>query len=230
MKFRYVIASLVLALAIQNLDAQIKTYELKKGQAFDILLFNTIPESKETLDRYFKTAIPVGVEYGYMPQKGFKVTENPLQGNYWPKTVIIGLWSDFRKREDFVTEISNHVPDFHEMRRAIWSSFFLTYWEVKEDQTILVDSERFNVLTAYWEEDPELFKKFIEGWKKEVNQTEGSILLELTDGHSPMGYYYNPEYLSITSWESKESFEAFYEKNLKMNHDGVKHVNQFIIE
>lgn len=222
--------TLVLILTLQSAMAQVKTYDLKKGQAFDVLLFNTIPESKETLNRYFKYAIPVAQKYGYIPQKGFKVIQSPTQGNYWPGTVIIGQWSDFSKRREFVTEITKEVPDFHEMRRAIWSTFFLTYWEVKEDKTVRMDSEKFNVFTAYWEDDSEGFKKFIENWKKRVNQTEGEILLELTDGNSPVGYYYNPEYLSISSWDNREAFEAFYEKNLKMDHTGVKHVNQFIIE
>ena len=229
MKIRYVLMSIIL-FTFLNGKAQTKTYELKKGQSFDILLFNTIPESKEALNKYFQSAIPVAQKYGYMPQKGFNVTENPTQGNYWPKTVIVGLWRDYSKREDFITEITDEVPDFHEMRRRIWSSFFLTYWEVKEDKTIEVSSDRFNVLTAYWEEDAKSFEKFKQRWKSDAKQSGGKLVLELEDGKSPVGYYYNPDHLTITSWESKEAFEAFYEKNLEMNHSGVKHVNQFIIE
>ncbi|MEO1253950.1 MAG: hypothetical protein AAFY41_03555 [Bacteroidota bacterium] len=229
MKFRYALMSMVVLLAIQNGNAQTKTYELKKGQAFDLLFINTIPESKETLDTYFKTAIPVGQAYGYMPQKGFKVAEN-LQGNYKPSTMIVGLWSDYAKREDFITDVTNEVPDFHEMRRAIWSSFFLTYWEVKEDKTIVIDDDRFHVLTAYWEADAKSFKKFKQLWINEATESGGEIMLEMEEGKSPVGYYHNPNHLTITSWESREAFNSFYEKNLAMDHEGVKHVNQLIIE
>ncbi|MEM7298868.1 MAG: hypothetical protein AAF391_11450 [Bacteroidota bacterium] len=229
MKIRYFLL-IAFAVAFVNGIAQTKEYALKKGQSFDILLFNTIPNTKSTLDRYFKSAIPVAQKYGYMPQKGFKVSLNPLQGNYWPKTVIIGLWSDYAKREDFITEITNEVPKFHEMRRTIWSSFFLTYWEVKQDQKVEVNTERFNVMTAYWEEDSEAFKQFKRYWKHTAKRAGGEIILELEEGKSPVGYYYNPDHLTITSWESQEAFEEFYEKNLEMDHAGVKHVNQFIIE
>ncbi len=213
-----------------NGKAQTKTYEFKKGQSFDIILFNKLPEVEGTIEKYIKSAIPVAQKYGFMHQKGFKVTRMATQGNYRPETVVVGLWTDFNKREEFITDITNEVPDFHEMRRSIWSSFFLTYWEVTEDKTVEVDSERFNVMTAYWEEDAKSFEKFKQGWKDNAKRSGGKIVLELEEGKSPVGYYYNPDHLTITSWESKESFEEFYKTNLEMNHTGVKHVNQFIIE
>ncbi|MEP1095797.1 MAG: hypothetical protein ABJG78_11850 [Cyclobacteriaceae bacterium] len=225
---------LLITLCLLSLSMQaqgdIKSYSLKKGQAFDILLFNTNPEAKETLGRYFKSAIPVAVKNGYMPQKGFKVDQPPLQGNYWPRTVIIGLWEDFDKREQFALSITDEVPDFHEMRREIWTSFNLTYWEVQQDYSFEVNPEKFNVLTAYWSSDDTTFPKFRKEWLKQVEKFGGNKLIGFFKGSSPFGYEYNPDHLTITEWESKEAFDRFQQKNLEMNHEGVKHVNQFIIQ
>ncbi len=225
---------LLLALSIFSFGTQaqseVKSYSIKKGQAFDILLFNTNAEAKETLDRYFKSAIPVAMKNGYMPQKGFKVEQPPLQGNYWPQTVIIGLWEDFDKREQFVVDITKEVPDFHEMRREIWTTFNLTYWEVRQDYSFDVDGAKFNVVTAYWGSDDLAFPKFRKAWLKQVEKSGGNKLIGFFKGTSPFGYEYNPDHLTITEWESKEAFDKFNEKVQAMNHEGVKHINQFIIQ
>lgn len=42
MKFRY-LSMLLIAIVSLQVSAQVTTYDLKKGQAFDILLFNTNP-------------------------------------------------------------------------------------------------------------------------------------------------------------------------------------------
>lgn len=223
---------IILAVSSFKLLAQseIKSYSIKKGQAFDIILFNTNAEAKETLDRYFKSAIPLAMKSGFIPQKGFKVEEPPLQGNYWPKTVIIGLWEDFDKREQFALNITDEVPDFHEMRRKIWTSFNLTYWEVGQDYSFDVNSEKFNVMTAYWGNDDEKFPKFRRAWLDQVEKSGGNKLIGFFKGSSPFGYEYNPDHLTIVEWESKEAFEKFKEKTLEIDHDGVKHVNQFRIQ
>ncbi len=208
----------------------VKSYELKKGQSFDIILFNMNDNAKETLDRYFKSAIPAAMKSGYIPQKGFKVEQPPLQGNYWPKTVIIGLWEDYDKRVQFIDDIVKEVPDFHEMRREIWTSFNLTYWEVGQDYSFEVNSDKFNVLTAYWSNDDEVFPEFRSEWLKQVGKSGGNKLIGFFKGSSPFGTDYNPDHLTITEWESKEAFDKFNEKIQAMDHAGVKHVNQFIIQ
>jgi len=230
MTIRYLFMSVALLLVIRSSHAQIITYDLKKGQAFDILYLDVNPDANETMKRYFETVIPIGVEYGYRPQKGFQIKEPPLQGNYWPELMIIGLWENFQKREEFVQAIVDRIPDFPKMRREIWSTFFLTYWKVEEDRVLEIDNDKYNVVTAYWSTDEEAFLSFNQKWVKEAKNQGGELLLTLTDGTSPFGYLYDPEFLTITSWESKKAFDAFYAKNLEMNHKGVRHVNQFIIE
>ena len=58
----------------------------------------------------------------------------------------------------------------------------------------------------------------------------GKTVVELMDGKSPFGYYYQPDYLVITEWKDKATFDAFYQANIKMKQEGVKHVNQFLLK
>ena len=218
------------AILVVESQAQVKTYDLKKGEAFDLLLLDQIPETGELFQDYFKTAGAVAKEYGYLPQRGYRVKQEPLQGNYWPSLVIIAKWKDYDKRTQFLTDVVKKVPDFHARRRQLWSTFFLTYWEVEKDQKVEVRADKYNVMTAYWSEDEASFNSFTDNWKNTANEHGGKVLLELNDGKSPFGYAYAPEFLTITQWESKEAFDKFYQKNLSMPHQGVKHVNQFIIE
>ena len=116
------------------------------------------------------------------------------------------------------------------MRREIWPTFYLTYWEVKEDKTVTVKADKFNVMTAYWSEDDRKFDKFTDQWKQNAKKQGAKILLDLQEGTSPFGYQYNPDFLTITERDSEEAFKAHLAKTLSSDHDGVKHVNQFVIE
>ena len=95
------------------------TYNLKKGEAFDILLLTTKKGSKETFKEYREKAFPVAAEMGYTPLPGFNIAE-VLQGEYQPKGMIFGKWTSLALREKFLDEIDGRVPNFHEMRKKIW--------------------------------------------------------------------------------------------------------------
>ena len=208
----------------------ILNYNLKKGEAFDILLVTTKIGSKETFTEYRKKAFPVAVEMGYSFLPGFKITET-LQGNHQPTGIILGKWESLAKREKFLTEIDIRVPNFHQMRKDIWSIFNLTYYEVPEDISFQLDSNKIIVATAYWKKNSKQSEldDFISNWKTAVKQTGATIKLELTNGKSPFGYYYNPDYIAITQWDNRENLEAFLKLNQKMNIGNLKNVNQFVL-
>jgi len=230
MNMRQLNVSVILIMVSITGFTQEKTITLKKGEAVDVLLLSTNQEAKEEMDEYFSTAVPIAAEWGYQPQYSSKISTPPTQGNYWPGVFILATWKDYDKRIDFTTDIVNQYPQFHERRRTIWPTFFLTYWKVEEEQEISIDPEKVYIATAYWSETTRQFNSFQENWDKEVNKHSGKVVLELKDGTSPFGYYYNPERFTITEWNSKADFEKFQEQNQKMDHDGVKHVNQFILK
>ncbi|MBO3697676.1 hypothetical protein [Roseivirga sp. E12] len=211
-------------------QSNLKTYSYKKGQVLDIILLNTKPEAQEELAYYFKTALPVATKYGYKGQGGLALKSSPSQGNYHPESLIFGVWNSLKQRKDFLTNIEDVMPEFHQARRNIWSSFNMTFWEMKSDLSFTVDTDKFNVATAYWKSDEGDFGKFKKSWDALAKRTGGKEILALTNGESPFGYYYNPDYMVITQWNSKSDFEKFLKENLEMKHDGVKHVNQFIIQ
>lgn len=208
----------------------ILTYDLNKGEAFDILLVTTKPASQDTFKEYREKAFPVAIEMGYSFLPGFKIVET-TQGNNQPTGFILGKWQSISKREQFLKEIDTRVPDFHKMRKKIWSLFDLTYYEIKENSSFQLDKSKIIVFTAYWKQDGREsgFESYILQWKEITKQSGGSLVIELTDGHSPFGYYYNPDYVVISQWDNREDFEAFLKKNLDMDTQALKNVNQFIL-
>lgn len=209
---------------------QVKTISLKQGEALDLLLLRTNKEAAEERNEYFEQAVPIAQKWGYRPQYSSKISNPPTQGNYWPRVLVLAKWEDYDKREKFVEEIVTEYPQFHERRRTIWPNFDLTYWKVEEDQEVPIDPGKYYVATSYWSDREASFGVFKSNWVKEVGKHGGKVVLECKNGKSPFGYYYNPELFTITEWESQAAFEKFHEKNLAMDHTGVKHVNQFILQ
>jgi hypothetical protein len=165
----------------------------------------------------------------YQPLPSYYSIANYTQGNHQPEVLLFGKWENIEKREKFIAEIDKRVPDFHKQRQEIWSYFGLTYYEMANDISFTISKEKYKVVTAYWKDESTLFNEFKTDWLKKSNKAGGEIILELTNGKSPFGYYHNPDYLVITEWENKAAFENFYEENLKMNHKGVKHLSQFAL-
>ncbi len=214
-----------------TLQAQtnIKKFTFKKGEVLDILLVTVKPEGKSLFKRYRETAFPVAVKRSYSFLPKFGITQS-TQGSFQPDGLIFGKWSSLENREKFLDEIVGFVPDFHQQRRDIFSIFNLTYYEVPENTSFDIDTSKYNVVTAYWQKDVTAFKSFKTEWEKKVITRGGKKTLTLTNGKSTLGYYYNPDYLTITTWDNKEAFEKFYHENLQMNHNSVLHVNQFVIK
>lgn len=203
-------------------------FGFKKGEVMDILFLTQKAGTGTLFKDYAKTAFPVAENRSYKALTGFKVNEN-LQGNYQPESMILSKWDNIKEREGFLSEIESFVPDFHERRRSIWSSFCLTYYEMPADISFTVTKGKFNVVTAYWQSNKKAFDKFKREWLSKVKKGGGSIKLIVQEGKSPLGYFYQPEILVITEWESKEAFDKFYSQSVEMSHKGVKHVNQFLL-
>lgn len=210
-------------------NAQVKTISLKKGEALDLLLLNTNADAKAELDEYFTKAVPVAQKWGYRPQYSCRIGEPPTQGNYWPSTFILAKWEDYDKRIAFTKAILEEYPQFHERRREIWTTFNLTYWQIEEDKEVTIDPEKFYIATSYWGKESNDFKQFESQWSSAVTKNGGNIVLSLKDGASPFGYDYNPDLFTLIEWKDKADFEQFYQDHQNMDHQGVRHVNQFIL-
>lgn len=213
-----------------NLCAQsnTKSISLKKGEILDILLIKTKPGTEKAFEKYRKTAFPVAFKRTYQPLPGFKIAET-TQGNIQPSYFALGKWNDLENREKFIAEIETEVPDFHPQRRDIWSHFHLTYYEMPNDISVTFNKDKYIVATAYWKKDDTSFDKFVKLWLQKSKAKGGDTVLQLTNGKSPAGYYHNPDILLMTAWNSKAEFESFYKENLAMNHSGILHLNQFVL-
>lgn len=213
---------------VTQAQSEIKSYSLKKGQAFDIIFLRTKEGTDEVRKKYFELAYPIALKMGYSPLKGYSIKENPLEGNYHPQSMILGSWPSIEVREAFLLDIEKEVPAFHSMRKEIWSNFDLTYWEIADDISFEVNTSKFNVVTAYWEMERAAFDQFKDKLLKASKRSGGRTVLQLAGGASPFGYEYNPDFVIITEWETKEAFEAFRKKS-ELDRSAVKLIHQFVI-
>lgn len=225
------ISLFILFIGLMALDSQAqsekKTYDLKKGQVFDIIFLSNKPDVEAKLQDYFKRAFPLANADGYTGLGGFRLKENN-QGNYHPQTMVFGYWNTLKGREHFLKTVDTKMPDFHQMRREIWSTFALTYWELKKDLSFEIDLSRFNVVTAYWQKDGQSLEAFKQERQNKSRKAGGKTIVTFSDGTSPFGYQYAPDYLVITSWDNRADFDRFNQQNLKMNHTAIQHINQLI--
>lgn len=203
-------------------------YQFRKGEVLDILLLTNGPDVKTLFPNYRNTAFPVATKFSYKPIPGLPITET-LQGGIQPQSLIFGKWDSKEKRKGFLDAIVPEVPDFHKQRRAIWTYFSLTYYELPRDISFTINRSKYNVVTSYWGEGKS-FKEYLKAFQQATTQNGGKEVISLTNGTSPVGYVYNPDYLTITQWESKTAFDAFYKEHLAMEEKRIHNVHQFVLK
>jgi hypothetical protein len=211
-----------------NAQAETKTLAFKKGEILDILLLNGKPDFKKLFPKYKETVFVFASKTGYQAQPGFPVLEI-TQGGYQPDTFIFGKWPNITARKKFLNEIETNVPDFHEQRRAMWSTFYMTYYEVKKDISFDINPAKVIVATAYWKNNSNTFANFEKLWFKEVKNKGGKVLLELSNPMSSAGYMYKPDFMALTEWNDRTSFDTFVKTIKKIGEKGIQNVNEFII-
>lgn len=202
-------------------------YNFKKGEVLDILLLSNGPDVAALFPKYRETAFPVASKFSFKPVPGLPISKT-IQGGVQPEAMIFGKWDSKEKREGFLKAIVPAVPDFHKQRRALWTYFTLTYYEMQKDIHFTVDRSKYNVVTSYWG-GGDSFTNYLNEFKTTTQKQGGKEIITLTNGYSPVGYVYNPAYLTITQWESKEAFDTFYNKHQAMEESHITNVHQFVL-
>ena len=195
----------------------------------DLIYLSSQPDTEQLFDHYKKTAFPVAFEYSYQPQRGFAVKELTLGMNV-ATSLIVGKWASKEKREGFLENIVKRVPDFHQQRRKLFEEFALTWYVMPEDVEFSVEASNFHVATSFWQKETSSFNRFSRKWKKELEKAGGKILLELKEGNSPTGYYFNPDVFLIIEWQDRTAFDAFAKAHSLSTYEDLKHVHQVVIQ
>ena len=205
-----------------------KSFHFKKGEVLDVILLSQTKNSEELFYKYRQTIYPVGFEYTYQPQKGFRIAKLSL-GTNKPNAFIFGKWSSLQYRQEFLSNIVKRVPDFHEQRRNLFPYFGLTYYEVMQDLSFSINTSKHTVVTALWNDPAKNNQSFFETWKANVINAGGKVIITLKDGVSPTGYYYNPDILCVIEWNDEADFKVFSENNSLDTYESMKNVHQFVI-
>ncbi|UTW56306.1 hypothetical protein [Kordiimonas sp. SCSIO 12610] len=229
-KSMMVLAFTIFALHAHAQEDTKKTYTFKKGHVVDFLLLKQKANSGKALNEYARAAIAEARALGYKGNGGFTIARNPIQSNIHPDSLIFGSWpGNFKDRETALKTLLAAVPDLYSKRLDVWSSFFMTNYEIKEDISFDVDRNKIQVLTSYWKKDDQKFMLFKESFLKKIDQYGGVMKLNLTDARSPYGYDYTPDFTTLVEWDSQADFDAFLKSSLLMDTSGVKQVNQFYL-
>lgn len=230
MKFSNVIL-LFMVLIVATITAQekIKSFNFKKGEVLDIILLSQTENPGELFERYKKTAFPVAFEYSYQPQSGFNIAKLTL-GTNEVQAFLFGKWASVEKREGFLKNIAKRVPDFHQQRRDLFPYFGLTYYEMNKDLKFSVDTSKFNVATALWNNPSKKESSFFKKWLAAVKKSGGAVIVTLENGSSPIGYYYNADVLCIVEWQNENAFQTFAEKHPLSFYEPLYNVHQFVIQ
>jgi len=230
MKFSNVVVLLfVLMFAKAFGQEKLKSFDFKKGEVLDIILLSQTENADKLFERYKQTAFPVAFEFTYQPQPGFQISKLTM-GTNKAQSFILGKWANLDKRKGFLSDIAGRVPDFHEQRRSLFPYFGLTYYEVKEDLEFSVDTSKYNVVTALWDNPAEKNPSFFDTWKASVVRAGGKVIVILENGNSPTGYYYNPNIMCIVEWKDEASFLTFSEKYPLEAYNSLTNVHQFAIQ
>jgi len=227
MKLLKYITLLVAFATLQAQNPKITSINLKKGEVFDIALITQKPDTKAELQDYFKNVVSVGKSAGYQALYTHPIV-NYTFGNFQPKLILFAKWPDLKGRLNFIKDIEVIVPDFHERRRRIFSAFFLTFWEAKQDINFSINKDKYTIVTAFWKKDSK-FGSFKNNWNQLISTNKGKQLVSFTDGMSPFGYEYNPDYLVITEFSDEAAFKAFQTQTKNLSYKGVTQVQQFIL-
>ena len=212
--------------------AKTKTITIKKGQSLDLFFGNRKPNTDEALGIYFNKVIPPASKLGFKVDGSFITTEPPTRGNFHSDFMSVMSWPNSEARNQFFKDFEKVDYDFTAERRKIWSVFnFVEYSKLEKDINFVVSSDKTYVVTTYWIEDGKNFETAIKNIRSTMKTMEGKLLMQVGKGHSPNGYLYEPDLITITEWESPETFKKFL-KSIDSSKDiaGTKNVNQWITQ
>lgn len=208
-------------------DPQKQTVTINKGQVLDVLSAIRKPDTDEALNNYFSNVFPSAQQNGFKIDAQFIPIAPPTQGNYHPDFFSLMSWPDSESQDKFRQAAKKLDYKYHDARKEIWSVFNLTsYEQLEENIEFTVTEGKVYVITAYWVDDMESFRKAKEKGSSKLEKAGGSLKLVLGKGHSPMGYVYEPNVISITEWENEEAFDKFIQ-NSKSGNEGVTNINQW---
>lgn len=227
MRVFIIVITFILSALTVNGQAKAKIISLKKGEVLDVIFINNKPGNEEARKQYFTDVYPPANAGGYTGLPGFGIPAVPTEGNYWPDVMALGRWKSLSARHHTMKALIEQFPDFHERRRLIWPTFNMTYYEMTSDISFTTDPDKFYVIDLYWREDVEAFGEYLRKRNKASEKAGGQRVLELINGQSPYGYYFNPDYFSLTEWSSRSAFEAFKATYENVEPKGVRHLNQF---
>lgn len=205
--------TLTIGLLAFNSSVLAKTSNLtfKKDQVADFLFLTDREDGKPLKKQYFADIGPAAVAMGYQNTTAFRITRNPVSGQYIPRVLAIASWpGDWQQRQAFFSQLVEEKPDIAERRFAIWSTFNMSNYEITEDIDVAFDADKVYVFGAYWQSDAKDFTELSDDMLTDIEQAGGKVLFNYADAQSLFGYVEAPDLTMITEWQSQQDFDQYY--------------------
>ncbi len=215
----------------EMVDVKSRTIKIEAGQKLDMLTAILKPGAAEKRNVYFSKVFPLANQHGFKLDISFIPIGVPVRGNYQPDFISFMSWPSHENHKAFKKEVKQ-MKDYSmtEARRDIWSVFNLTHYNnLEENLEFTVYEDKIYVFTAYWIEDMDQFIKAKQRGKKVMERFKGKLVSLLGQSTSPDGYFYQPDMVSVTEWDSVEVFQEFLKHRDNENGDaGSINVNQWM--
>jgi len=211
----------------EGLTPKTKTIKIKKGQVLDFINAIRKPGTDDARNEYFGKVFPPAQNYGFKLDATFVTIAPPTQGNYHPQFIGVSSWANEEGRKKFDDHKMDY--DYKHARREIWSVFNLAFYKnLKEDIEFTVSDDKLYVITTYWIDDMVAFEKAKNKSTHNMVAAGGKEIMSIVGkGESPLGYYYEPDVIYITEWETHESFDDYLKNNnISSKENGIKNVQQ----
>ncbi len=190
-------------------ELKTKIISIRKGQSIDFLVGVINPETEKLREEYFGNIVPVAMKNGFKSELQMLISEPIVENEF--KATFCGLmsWPNAKSRIGFRNDMENHSYDYLSQREKIWPIFNnIEHNNIERDYEFSVSSDKVYVVTAYWITDQSLFNTKKRETPKNIENAGGKFLITLKDGKSSNSDY-EPNYISITEWNSVASFKAY---------------------
>lgn len=224
--------SVLCIVLVTQLFCQSKSLEFsyEKGEVLDVIFGVTKPGAIEKVQGYLDKVYPVIKSLGYYAYPIFLPVQNNIKGNFRPDFVAISKWGSLKTRRIGMEQLLKKIPELPVMRKDIWSTFNLTYFEMEKDVNFSISENKVYVVSVYWLKDTSEVNTFSNDINTQITKHGGKVLLEIGNGYSPYEYYYKPDFIHITEWDGEDTFNTYLQNGENMPLSKVIGINQFFVQ
>jgi hypothetical protein len=208
--------SLLSILAVLSFTSTVQaadyTLALQKGETFCFVSATEMSNVDESvIGRYFSEVFPLATKYGMQDRGAFDIVKT-INSDYPAKFQSFFTFPSPQHKRDFSKEAT--WPELRELRTIAWDNLRILDYDVMEDVTIEMDSDKVYVMVWVWTK-PDRFDDFvkIKDSLLALEVENGSRIVAQFDADKNNPAYYTlgveqaPDFVMLTEWDTIEQYD-----------------------